>query len=217
MKLLNLSKTLGAFALGLSLLTVSAQSNAAALDLNQTYPDIVSGFLSVDYLEISNELNISGYALELADDASTTSTIDFSDINYQLNAIIDETGTFVSGSFDITGTIAGRYETAAPLLSGTLDAFGFTDAGTLEFTYNTATGQATDIFNDIGGIIIGFSGYENSIDGFNTNWSNEGNIETKIDTFSMTSPVPEPSTILLFGLGLITVFGFARRQSIKSA
>jgi len=101
------------------------------------------------------------------------------------------------------------------LLTGSITDFGFGAANeTMQFAFNNIGGAAAGLYETgLGGIIfkLGSSDYSGA---FASDWSStQGQSDTKMQV----SAVPEPSTYLLFGLGMLMVAGFARRSVIKTA
>jgi len=221
MRLSTVTKTFSALALSLGMLTVSAQAQAAALNLNlegAPAPDIASFYNSFSYSAIDDLLTITGAALSFRAEDNTQKNIDTPNYNFNLTANIDDSGTFLGGVFEITGTVAELGYNSGSLLTGSLTAFGFESGSeTLEFTFDATGGDSYSRYLEdayyVGGMVLSNTGF-NSGD-FTQDWS-ASEQDSKIDT-SVISAVPEPSSYLLMGLGLVMLSGFVRRQNSKQA
>lgn len=217
MKLLNYSKKIGAFALGLGVLASSvsayASDPAPLYDNLADQPDIVSTPLTVDYS--NNSLYAGGDATELKYN-NTTYQIDdpfgvFDFGWFELDANISDSGDLLSGSFFIEGSVDELDYDTGFLLEGDLTGFSYSSSSeTFLFTFDITGGDAASIYSDSGqnGITMGFTGFNGDFT------SSFGSFEARADT-GVISAVPEPSTyaLMLAGLGLV---GFmARRTSSR--
>ena len=203
------SLILGLFA---TFLLGSAPAMAAPLGLTLAdTPDIVSGFIDVNYDAGSNALSADGFALQL--DAPGINAI--AGGLFDLDAVIDNAGNLVGGSFSIFGTIAGLGFNSGTLLTGNLTAFGFPDAGgnPLEFLFTVTGGDAAALFGADGGMILGQTGFggdwgsdfDNLISGI------PGTGQGSADTAAM--PASEPGILFLQALGLAMLFLARRRRT----
>jgi len=210
MKFSTLSNTLKATVFGAAML-LTANVQAALLDLTlEEQPDIDSFFIDVQYDATNDYLSMFGFASELAYN-DTTYGID--DGIYALDAQIDDNGNLLGGLFSIEGTIDALGYDSGNLLTANLNAFGFSSNGILEFTLDIIGGDAMNIYNGLGGTIIGGTGFTGD---FNSDWGTQYS-DAVSDTGVVASAVPEPSTYLLMGLGLLTVAAAARRSRAKQA
>ena len=221
MRLSTVTKTFSAFALSLGMLTMSAQVQAEALNLDLVKttpaPDTLSTLMNTAYTSADGLLTVtqnSFSAFSFRDETGTAH--DVTDGTFKLIAEIGSDGSFFGGEFTIGGTVASLvgYDSGT-LLSGNLSAFGYSvNSTTFEFTFDSLSGDALSLYtanNYSGGMVMDDTGFNNT---FESDFG-EANL-TKIDT-GVISAVPEPSTLALFGLGLFTVAAFARRQSARKA
>lgn len=138
---------------------------------------------------------------------------------------VGESFDFNFGTFEYplslaTGQIDFTVDFATPIVSGAADtgdfsvasfffvsyrALSFGDPVIVDYSYNGFTGGQLELdFYDISrGVQFGTS---DSIYGKITNIAD-----------ATTAPVPEPSTILLFGAGIAGLVGYSRRRSNKKA
>jgi len=199
----------GLLAAGLLLGSV-AQAAPLGLTLND-FPDIVSAFIDVTYNATSDTLNANGFAEELDDDGSVPAEA-IAGGSFSLTATIDASGALSAGSLSIGGTVASLGFNSGTLLTGTLTAFGFPDAGgdPLEFLFDVTGGDAAALYGGgsiPGGIILSDSGFPGSFD------SNFDNLVDGVGSgVSDTGVVPLPAAVWLFGSGLLGLVGMARRK-----
>jgi len=182
---------------------MSTSAQAVLLNLKLGNPDIVSGFMDINYAAAGDTLTANGTALEmLIDDTPTIEAIVGG--SFDLTAAIDDSGLLSGGSLTIGGSIAALGFNSGTLLTGTLNAFGFNPAGNpLEFLFAVTGGDAAGLFGDTGGVILSDTGFGGS---FDTDW---GSTYAIADT---APPIPIPAALWLFGSGLLALFGITRRR-----
>jgi len=146
-----------------ALLAMEAEVGAVPFNLILSTPDIVSGFITVDYDADLDALTASGFALQIDDDGAGP-RIDIDDGLFGLNARINDAGALTAGNLFIGGTVDSLGFNSGTLLTGTLDAFGFPDAGgdPLEFIFSVTGGDAAGLYGGTGGVILTGTGFEGS-------------------------------------------------------
>ena len=189
-------------------------TSARATPLNLTLfdsPDIMSGLIDVTYDAGSGAFVASGFALELDDDG-LGDPLTIADGDFTLQATIDGSGILLGGSLTYGGTVASLGFDSGALLTGNLTDFGFPDAGgdPLEFLFNVTGGDAATLFGPVGGIILSGTNFGGS---FANDFDNliAGIPGTGFGTNNAGVPVPEPTTMLLVGVGLAGIFAFRKR------
>lgn len=174
---------------------------ASPLDLNLLeHPDIVAGFVDLNYDASLDQLVANGIALELNDDGSVPAEGILNGA-FDLTAAIDAAGNLTSGSLTISGSIASLGFNSGTLLTGDLTAFGFRDAGgnPLEFRFDVTGGDAAALYSPgLGGVILSETGFGGS---FDADFDNQG----ASPGLANVAIVPLPGTLCLslFGLGMI--------------
>jgi len=187
-------------------LMLGSAAHAAPLNLTlNDFPDIVSDFISVEYNAGTDVFTASGFAEELDDDGSVPAET-ITGGTFDLTATIDDSGALVSGTLSIGGTVASLGFNSGTLLTGTLTAFGFPDAGgdPLEFLFDVTGGDAAGLYGSVpGGIILSDAGFTGD---FTNDFNNAGFGVADV------APVPLPAAVWLFGAGLLSLAGFGRRR-----
>ncbi|BAZ95164.1 hypothetical protein TspCOW1_30110 [Thiohalobacter sp. COW1] len=192
-----------AVALGTAWLYASAVS-AAPLGLTQQFPDIQTSDLNISYDAGTGSLSANQPTFAMFTYSDGITSTQYYDWTYSLTASLDSgTGTLTSGSLEI------QDGSSVTQLSGSLTAFGYTDAGSkdvFEFLFDVTGGALAGDFGALGGIIIvtdtsDFTG-DFGIDFTAASTSN--------DTFAAVVPVP--AAVWLFGSGLLGLAAAARRR-----
>ena len=196
-----------------ALLVFSASAQAAPLNLTlNDFPDIVSAFIDVTYDADTDSFSASGFALELDDDGSVPAEA-ISGGTFDLSAIIDDAGALVGGSLTIGGTVASLGFNSGTLLTGTLTAFGFPDAGgdPLEFLFDVTGGDLAPLYGSLpGGVILSFTDFTGD---FTADFDNLINGDPGTGSaVANVAPVPVPAAVWLFGSGLLGLAGLGRRR-----
>jgi len=192
----------GALLLGLSGLAQAAPLNLMLLP----EPDISSAFITVDYNAGTDLLTASGFAQQLTTGGATSGIAGGS---FDLSAVVLGDGSLTGGSLSIGGTVAGLGFNSGTLLTGDLTAIGFPDAGgdPLEFLFDVTGGDAAALYGDLGGIIMGFTGFDGDWDSNFTSGPFQASADVGV--------VPVPAAAWLFGSALLGLLGFnARRKQV---
>jgi len=209
------SRLLGAVcACFIGLVPSLAQAAPLNLTLNDV-PDIVSQFIDVTYDSGLQALTASGFALELDDDGSVPAEPIAGGIFY-LTATIDNAGNLVGGTGTITigGTVASLGFNSGTLLTGTLTAFGFPNAGSdpFEFLFDVTGGDAAALYGGgsvPGGVILSGTGFGGD---FTSDFDNLNIGPGTGIAVANVGTVPIPAALWLFGSGLLGLTGLARRR-----
>ncbi len=192
---------------------------AASLDIEPGIPDILTGYLDVNYYADDDLLVVDGWALTLDDDGSVPPE-NITNGLYSISASIDGSGNLGTGggTLSIGGTVPSLGFISTPLLTGILTDFGYPGGGSdvLEFLFEVTGGDAAELYGGVGatgGIIVengtGFSG------SFAVDWDNNSGMPgygfgtATSDNFANTVPIP--GALWLLGSGLIGLMGIRRR------
>ena len=189
--------------------TAGAQATLLGITLEDT-PDIVSAFIDINYDAGTQSLTADGFALQIDTGGGV---FPIAGGLFDLDAVIDNAGNLIGGSFSIFGSIAGLGFNSGTLLTGNLTAFGFPDAGgsPFEFLFNTTGGDAAGLYGSAGGILL-------SETGFGGDWASDfNNLISGIPGTGLgvadVAPVmmPLPATLWLVFAGFVA-FRAARRS-----
>lgn len=180
------------------LLTAGAaqQANASLIGLTPSLPDIVTGFVFLDYDSSKKLLDVEGFVGDITTQWQGPPAYYPFDYYYSINASIDNAGRVRGGTLIISGKIAGLGLQSGTLLTGNLSQFGFSPCpgDVFEFTFDVTGGDLASYFGPHAGVILDpvDSGFNGS---FASNFSNTGYGVS--DTF----PVPEPVSLVILALG----------------
>lgn len=196
----------------LFLFTPVARAAPLHLTLND-FPDIASYYIDVTYDAGSDLLTADGSALQLDDDGSMSAETILGG-SFLLTATIDDLGNLSGGTLNIEGTVSSLGFISGTLLTGNLTAFGFDDADDpFEFLFNVTGGDAAGLYGSVpAGVILSETGISGN---FTADFDNlDSGVAGTGSGVSNTAPVPIPSTLLLFGSGLMGLDA-ARRKFTK--
>jgi hypothetical protein len=212
MKKLNYLSILLIFIL---LMPVGADATLIGVDIG--LPDIYSNSTGTyNYNSTTHLFTCTATASTITFDGTTS--IPITGGSYSVQFYVDSSGNFsggvVSGS-DLTISGAFTYNNinySGVLLTGEVTNFGWQNIPLTKYALFDLT------FDSKGGALQGFyaaSGnkgvdiFSSEISNFTGNWNvNHSGSKVKHDT----APVPEPATILLFGLGIVGIALFGRKR-----
>lgn len=214
---MRLSTIIGSACLLLILTVGPAQATPLNLTLSN-FPDIISGFIDVIYDATTDNFSASGYALELDDGVGMPESI--SGGTFDITVMIDDSGVASGGTLTIGGTVLALGFSSGTLLTGTLTDFGYSGTGgdPLEFLFDITGGDASGLYGAApAGVILSATNFGGS---FAVDFDNliGGVLYTGTGTaISDIAPVPEASSLLLFGSGLVTLVISRRWKKYEGA
>ena len=206
------------------LIFVTDNAQATLLGVDLSLPDITSnGTGTYSYSAATNLFSASATPLSITFDGVTPIPI-YGSRSYSVGFYVDESGNLyagiggddlvITGVIDVDGDAIPEY--SGTLLTGEVTAFGWlnippTTFDAFDFTFD-ATGGLLSSFYDpgIGGGDIMLSEVSSFAGVFTTSFSGT---KAKHDTAPL---VPEPSSILLLGMGLFGLRGAVRRKRFKA-
>jgi hypothetical protein len=199
----------------LSIFLMPVGSKATLIGVNLTLPDIYSNSTGTyNYDSTTDLFTCTATALTITFDGTTSIPITIG--SYSLQFHVDSSGNFSGGvpgyDLEIWGffTYNGRIYNGL-LLAGEVTNFGWQDVpgpyALFDFTFDVTGGELAPYFGGLGGDF--FSSEKSNFTG---DWyvSHNGT-KVKHDT----APVPEPATLLLFGLGIAGIAIFGRKKLRK--
>lgn len=192
----------------ITVLVVSSVGLADPLNLVPRDPDIMAGFLTVDYQSDTGQLTLSGYALTITLEGDQTFNIK-APRPFQINARITNDGTATDGTLSVMGKVTvGAQVYSGTLVSGTLTSFGYRTPGggalILEFLFTSTGGSMSNYFNPSRGPIgVIATANVGAFQGFGTGFTDHS-LAGSADVYQTPSP---PAILLgLMGLGAIAVY-----------
>ncbi len=213
-------------ALATGLLTAFAVGSASATPIpglvQNLFPDITTEFIDLQYTPSgSGEGMFIAIGGAISFKSSDASPVPISGGMTLITAQLSSLGTVVdSGAITISGSIGGASST--DLLTGDLLQFGFDDAfgSPFGFVFEVSGGSLGAIYGGTGAIFtaflspgsINFSGFANGFDSFN-----DQGMPTGAGVANTGTPIPEPSSALLLGAGLLAMANAARRSKMSTS
>ena len=190
----------------------AGDSQAALIPgLNQQFPDLTAGYISVSFSAETGSFSAQGYGLSLATSPSPSDLHTMNFPAYQIFMTLNASGVPSSGSLLVSGpaTISDIGSFGDPLLTGALSQFGFGNASQpLEFIFNVTGGALqSPYFPSQIGVLLHDSGFGGGT--FGSDFTNDG--QGTSDNFfvpSSSAPIPEPS-MFVTSMGLMILSGLA--------
>jgi hypothetical protein len=200
----------------LSIFLMPCSSTATLIGLDLIVPDITSNSTG----KYSYDAGTNLFSSTATPFIITFDGINFTPItggSYSAKFYVDESGNFAGGVGGYDLIISGFFSYGGKDYSGTLIAGEVTNFGWLNIPGPYAIFDFS--FDATGGTLIDFYGGGKGGDvltsessTFTGNW-NKSHSGTKVK--HDTAPLPEPDTILLFGLGIVGIAVFGRRKRGK--
>jgi hypothetical protein len=199
----------------LSIFLMPVGSKATLIGVNLTLPDIYSNSTGTyNYDSATDLFTCTATALTITFDGTTSIPITIG--SYSLQFHVDNSGNFSGGVSTYDLVISGTFTYnnivySGVLLTGEVTNFGWQDIpgpyAHFDLTFDVTGGLLASYYGGSGGDF--FSSEKSDFTG---NWDVSHNgTKVKHDT----APVPEPTTILLFGLGIAGIAVFGRRKFRK--
>ena len=194
---------------------MAGKSSATLIGLDLIVPDITS--ISTGAYSYNAKTNL--FSLTATRFIITFDGINFIPItggSYLAKFYVNESGNFAGGVRGYDFVISGSFSYGGKNYSGTLIAGEVTNFGWLDipgpfaifdFSFNFKDGALKDFYGSAGGGV--FTSESSTFTG-NWNKSHSGKM-VKYDT-APAPAVPEPNTILLFGLGIFGIAVFGRKR-----
>jgi hypothetical protein len=193
-----------------------SSANAALINPQLDLPRIISNTTGIyTYTEVDGFLSFTSTPLAITFDG--VNQIDIgptanNDQFFRANLLLDSSGGFIGGvggeDIAIVGAVDGG--ASGTLLTGRITDFGFEDVSgpiaLFDFTFEVTGGELAVEFGGIGMMAANLIWVTDS--SFGGSW--EVNHSGK-DVTHKTAPIPIPSTIVLFGLGLVGLTAVRRR------
>lgn len=191
------------FGVVLILLAVNSSAYASSLGLDTEPPIVESSFAFIDYFEFfpDGDLSTFGAVVDFTDGASP---VGVTKISFGVGFDLADPTAGATGGFDIL-------DENGLFLGGDLLAVGFSN-DVIEFQFGSLTGAGAGNFNSSVLMVIAFDDvlganpFASLIDG------NSYVASISIANVKAASPVPEPTGLPLFALGLALVGWFSRRR-----
>lgn len=204
------------FAIAAVIFSCATFAKASPLNLVLTHtPDIFSSFGDISYSTGTQAFSATGFAMTLDLDGLAPPDHNITNGTFALNASISAAEVLSPGGTLTIGGSVPALGVGSPLLQASISSFGFQDLGgneKLEFILSVTGGSLATpaYYGNVGstfGIIMTTGGnFRGGTWGsFNTNFA--GTVS------SDASPlVPEPATMVLAGLGFVTLLRRNRRR-----
>jgi hypothetical protein len=201
----------------LSIFLMPGSSTATLIGVDLALPDIYSNSTGTyNYNAATDLFTCTAQASTITFDGTTLIPITIG--NYSVQFHVDSSGNFSGGvdgidDLTISGTFTYNNVTySGVLLTGEVTNFGWqnipgTKYALFDLTFDATGGVLQELYAGSGN--KGADIFSSEISNFKGNWNvNHSGSKVKHDT----APVPEPATILLFGLGIVGIAIFGRKR-----